>query len=319
MGEIKVITFDVGGTLAGGKLDGKRYQSLASDYLGGLGLGVTLDDYKVATSRALEALRRKRERNLEMRFADFCSIILKNLNITPTQELLEGVRSLYFDCFQQTSRAGVKGVLRELSGEYELGVISNSMSLVPQKFLDEAGLAKYFRVIVISGEVGYRKPHPKILEQALAGFGVGPSEAVHVGNLLEEDVLGAKNVGMYSVLVSSKGLGEEEEVEPDLVVGSIREVPQAIFNLSSPELREIKELLGDRCELCFARGVNLFKIDPEGGDDPENYMLLCPSCRRQTLRKQRLPRVRKRGKYRAVYRRAWAKVHMPRGFSKGLR
>lgn len=312
MSEIKVVTFDVGGTLAKGKLNRKLYQSDVVDYLRSMGFGVTLGEYRAATGRALDELQRRRERHLEMKFEDFCSVILKNLNIMPSRGVLEGIRALYFECFRQASRAGVRKALRELSDEYELGIISNSMSLVPRKFLDEMGLTKYFKVVVISGEVGYRKPHPKIFERALAEFGVKPAEAVHVGNLPGEDVRGAKNAGMYSVLISSRGLGEEEEVEPDLVIGSIREVPQAVLNLSSPKLRGIKELLGDRCELCFTRGVNIFKIDPRGADDPENYMLLCPSCRKQTLRKPRPPRIRKRGKYRAVYRKAWVRAHRPR-------
>lgn len=306
MSEIKAVTFDVGGTLAKGNLDRRLYESRATDYLRRSGFDRTLEDYRVAVRGALEELGRVRQDHLELKFEEFCSIILRNLSVAPSKELIDGIRSIYFECFPQTERAGSRRVLDGLSKEHDLAVVSNSMSLLPKRFLEENGLAEYFKLFVISCEVGYRKPHPRIFESALEGLGVEPGEAVHVGNLLDEDVAGAKGAGMYSVLISPRGLGEAE-VKPDLVVWSIGEVPSAIANLSSPDLRKIKELLGDRCWTCSSEGVNLFRLDPEGGNDIDNFVVLCPKCRREELRKW-VPRPRKRGKYRAVYRRAWSKL-----------
>jgi len=310
VGEIKVVTFDVGGTLAKGGFKKKLYRSKVTSYLQRQGFDVTSDDYWRATGKALEELNRRREDQLEMGFEDFCSTIIRNLGITPSEELLGGIRSLYFKCFPQIERRGVRKVLVRLSGAYELGVISNSMSLLPKRFLEESELARYFKAIVISGEVGYRKPHPEIFKRTLEKFEASPEEVVHVGNSLEEDVVGAKGVGMYSVLVSPQVI-EEAQVGPDLAVPSIGEVPGAIESLAFPRLREFKELLGNRCGFCSARGVNLYKIDPKGGEDIDNYVLLCSSCRRETLKK-RIPRPRKHGKYRAIYRRAWLELHKPK-------
>ena len=311
MSEIKAVTFDVGGTLAKGGLDRRLYGLKMTGYLRSLGFDTTISDYRTAVGKALDELNKLRRELLEMRFEDFCLITLQNLNVTSNEEILGKMRSLYFECFPQTRLAGSKEVLSKLSGEYELGVISNSMSLASRRFLEDRGLAKYFKAFAVSGEVGYRKPHPRIFEFALEELGVKPEEAVHVGDLLEEDIAGAKGVGMYSVLVSPKGLGEAE-VKPDLVVGSIREVPSAVASISSPELREIKGLLGDRCWICSSESVGLFKLDPEGGDEVDNFVLLCPKCRGETLRERPL-RPRKRGKYRAVYRHAWAKLRTGSG------
>jgi len=311
MCEIKAVTFDVGGTLAEGRLKERMYQSLAVEHLGRLGFEVTLTDYRRATGKALEELSRVRAEGLEMRFGDFCSTILQNLRIAHDEKLLEVMRSLYLKCFPQRERAGARKVLAGLSPKYLLGAISNSMSLAPRRFLEESGMAREFKSIVIPGEIGYRKPHPRIFERALEELGVRPSEAIHVGNSIEEDIVGASSVGMYSILVSPQGLGEDVAAMPNLVVGSIAEVTKAIESLSSPELMAIKESLGDSCECCQSNGVNLFKIDPLGSDEVDNYVLLCPRCREEVMRGE-FPRPRKRGKYRAIYRKSWLRIHRPK-------
>jgi len=307
MTEIKAVTFDVGGTLANGGLDEKLYLSKVTGYLRKQGFDVSLEECSRATAKGLEELSLRRKDNLEMNFEEFCSKVLQDLGITPTEELLEHILSLYFDCFKQTERRGVRRVLVELSESYELGVISNSMSLAPRRFLEQYGLDGYFKVILVSGEGGYRKPHPEIFKRALEKLGANPKEVVHVGNSLEEDVKGAKGVGMYSVLITPEAI-EEADIEPDLAVPSIKEVPTAIEDLG--RLQEFKELLGERCAICSARGVCFYKVEPEGGEEIDNFLPLCPGCRKETLR-GRLPRPRKHGKYRAIYRRAWLELHKP--------
>jgi len=53
--------------------------------------------------------------------------------------------------------------------------------------------------------VGYTKPHPEIFRIALREVGVEASEAVHVGDLYEADVMGARNAGMKGILVDRDG------------------------------------------------------------------------------------------------------------------
>jgi len=310
MDEIKAVTFDVGGTLATGHLKERTYRLEIVNFLRSNGFNVTAADCRRSWEKALKRLSEVRNKHLEMKFEEFCAISLRNLNIAPRSELLEGLRSLYFKCFPQTVVPGAREVLSKLSSKFKLGVISNSMSLLPKHFLEANGLDKYFQTVVVSGDIGRRKPHPDIFRVALEKLEVSPGETVHVGNLLEEDAVGAKVAGMYAVLISPKGI-DAEGVKPDIVVGSISEVPQAIENLSSPNLREIMELLGDRCMICSSEGVNLYEISRESEDEVQNYVVLCPECHKEISREKPSPRQRrgKKGKYRATYRRAWSKLH----------
>jgi putative hydrolase of the HAD superfamily len=60
--------------------------------------------------------------------------------------------------------------------------------------------------VLTSAEVGARKPAPAMFEQALALTGATASQAIHVGDSLEEDVAGARAAGIEPVLVRRDGL-----------------------------------------------------------------------------------------------------------------
>ncbi|MEA2477194.1 MAG: putative hydrolase of the superfamily, partial [Actinomycetota bacterium] len=47
-------------------------------------------------------------------------------------------------------------------------------------------------------EVGVPKPGNEIFAKALAGLGVRPPEAIHVGDLKRTDIAGAHDIGMHA-------------------------------------------------------------------------------------------------------------------------
>ncbi len=89
-------------------------------------------------------------------------------------------------------------------GEYKLGLVSNAPPDTP-RVVEKLGLSRYLDTVVISGVVGYSKPHPEIFRIALREAGVSPGEAVHVGDLYESDVVGARNAGVEGILVDRDG------------------------------------------------------------------------------------------------------------------
>jgi HAD superfamily hydrolase (TIGR01549 family) len=93
---------------------------------------------------------------------------------------------------------------------YSLGLISNAPADTV-RVVDALGLSKYLDPVVISGVVGYTKPHPEIFRIALRGAGVNAGEAVHVGDLYEADVVGARNAGIKGVLIDRDGSRPEAD------------------------------------------------------------------------------------------------------------
>ena len=108
----------------------------------------------------------------------------------------------------------VLAVLDELrAGPLKLGIVSNTA--LPEWLLapefERQGLAERVDTIVLSSEVGKRKPHPAIFERAVAEIGVAPERALFVGDRRYQDVLGAKRAGMRTVLAR----WYRDDVNPD--------------------------------------------------------------------------------------------------------
>jgi putative hydrolase of the HAD superfamily len=65
--------------------------------------------------------------------------------------------------------------------------------------LEEQGLAERLDTIVFSSDIGFRKPRPEIFERALGELGVEPDRVLFVGDRLDADVRGARDLGMKTV------------------------------------------------------------------------------------------------------------------------
>lgn len=66
-------------------------------------------------------------------------------------------------------------------------------------------LAPLLDGIITSAVAGVRKPSPAIFEQALGLVSANPSESIHVGDSLAEDVAGARGAGIEPVLIRRDG------------------------------------------------------------------------------------------------------------------
>ncbi len=94
-----------------------------------------------------------------------------------------------------------EAVLRELSGRYRLGIVSNGASATQWGKLHTSGLAGYFETVVISGDVGIEKPDPEIFRIALAKMRLSADEAVFIGDHPLCDGIGALDAGMRVVWI----------------------------------------------------------------------------------------------------------------------
>jgi putative hydrolase of the HAD superfamily len=123
----------------------------------------------------------------------------------------------------------------------KLGLVTNA-HFIPALMREDfarLGLAQHMDAIVISSELGLRKPHPAIFQRVLAELEVEPEEAMFVGDKIREDVVGPKELGMRAVLTHQFRQEEFEgsAAEPDLVIGSLAElVPylDGLLNEDSP-------------------------------------------------------------------------------------
>jgi putative hydrolase of the HAD superfamily len=118
----------------------------------------------------------------------------------------------------------------------KLALVSNTASpqWLLQPILDEQGLLERVDAVVLSSEVGKRKPHPAIFERALAELQVDPSDALFVGDRLDADVLGASRVGMKTVqAVWFRADEGPAGVEPDYQAFTLMDVLNVVDRLGA--------------------------------------------------------------------------------------
>ena len=101
-----------------------------------------------------------------------------------------------------TTYPGVAELLGSLHGRYRIGLLSNFTDPRPvRRVLERDGLAAYFDAVVISAELGRRKPVPAIFEHALGRLGATAERTLFVGDDPNDDIEGAKAVGMRTAWV----------------------------------------------------------------------------------------------------------------------
>ncbi|MGE7837715.1 HAD family hydrolase [Viridibacillus arvi] len=93
-----------------------------------------------------------------------------------------------------------KEVLVELKRQgYLLGMITNGKVGFQRANISGLGIENLFDVIVVSEEVGMKKPDKNIFEYALAKLQMSPNDAVFIGDNPTNDVEAARDVGMIGI------------------------------------------------------------------------------------------------------------------------
>ncbi len=119
-------------------------------------------------------------------------------------------------------------LLEQLRSEYRLGLVTNGPADLQREKLRRSGLEGRFGSVVISREVGMMKPEPRIFRIALEQLGVGPSDAVMVGDSIWHDVAGAHAAGIQSVWVNYDSRSGPDGEAPDATIHSLSELPAAL-------------------------------------------------------------------------------------------
>jgi putative hydrolase of the HAD superfamily len=122
---------------------------------------------------------------------------------------------------------GAREILVHAKGKgYKIGLICNTGTTPGRTIrvlLERLGMMDFFDVTTFSNELGIRKPDPRVFLRTLRQLNSKPESSMHVGDLIDVDVLGAKNVGMISVHYNP-GLIPSQDVGPDLAITGLREL-----------------------------------------------------------------------------------------------
>jgi putative hydrolase of the HAD superfamily len=118
---------------------------------------------------------------------------------------------------------GVSGVLDALRARgLRLVVVSNANGKLRHLF-DRVGLARHVDLILDSHEEGVEKPDPRLFTTALTRSGATAPTTIHVGDLYQVDVVGARAAGIRGVLLDEGGLYQDADCPRVRSLSELRE------------------------------------------------------------------------------------------------
>ena len=162
---------------------------------------------------------------------------------TDDPELPELLTRVHMGGFRQAASpvAHHADVLGALRGRVRIGLCSNfSHAPTARAVLADAGLLDHFDAIVISEEIGLRKPRREIFQSTLAQLGVEPAEALHVGDNLSADVSGAAALGIRTAWITRRvrdpkaALRAHRGPAPDWIVRDLSELTALLPEAGAP-------------------------------------------------------------------------------------
>ena len=87
-------------------------------------------------------------------------------------------------------------------------ILTNGRSDLQRAVIDALGFSDYLDAVVISEEVGVRKPQREIFELALDALGVKATDAVMIGDSIKSDVEGALSAGLHAIAFACSSVPE---------------------------------------------------------------------------------------------------------------
>lgn len=196
--DVKGILIDFGNTLAYLDEDGdRRYREGIVTVLKSHGYKKSLDDLSLIIDNAYGKSSKGEVKGIN----EFWGLLLRDLGISENQEIIKDLTelrerhlgticSLYDD---------VIPVLKALKRKYKLALVSNC-PVGLSDILTCLGLPQFFECVILSYEVGVRKPDRHIYLEALERLRLKPDECVFVSDEIC-DLEGAKEIGLKTILV----------------------------------------------------------------------------------------------------------------------
>lgn len=243
---IDAVLFDFGNTLVSIELDWEKIipQNIESlvGYLQTRGIPAEPETFGrkfVANKNAWN--QKGREEMHEYRVVDILAKTLEEFGYPAlTPEELEKAATAYFNPEEMLYPVveGCHETLQELQNRgLKLAIVSNASSgKLIRDAMAHRGLEKYFQVVIVSADVGYRKPHPAIFKLALQELGVKPEKTVMIGDVPAYDVEGPQALGMKSILAayieSREGKRFPSAKVPDGIANHFTEIPSLLEKMN---------------------------------------------------------------------------------------
>ncbi|XP_074654052.1 haloacid dehalogenase-like hydrolase domain-containing protein 3 [Tubulanus polymorphus] len=241
MNHLKLITFDVTNTILKFRDVGRIYSNAARLF----GIQVSADAVR-SSFRDVWLTQEKLYPNFgvgrgmtpKQWWRDVVSAcLLKNASVDIDEQKMKDIADYLYQRYMDEccwdllpySRETLDNLRRNYK-HLRFGVISNFDERLFDIF-ETMDLMRYFDFVIISTQANCYKPDPEIFRMALSKVGVAAHEALHIGDHIVKDYLGALNVGMNAFLLTQRDLSGDNRVNTKHVLKDIRNIEQNISAL----------------------------------------------------------------------------------------
>jgi len=168
-------------------------------------INVKIDDfsssYKPINQKYWKLFREDKVSKEKLRYARLRETF-EALDYTIDDDLIDVLSEKYIENLSQFNKlfTGTIDILEYLKPKYSMHIITNGFDEVQHKKLENSSILTYFKHIISSEKVGVKKPNPKIFHYALEIANARSKESIMIGDNFEADILGARSVGMHTIL-----------------------------------------------------------------------------------------------------------------------
>lgn len=225
----KVLLLDYWSTIALNKFSKEtlsRGDKIAYDFVKRKGYSVTYEEFCRRREQGYFAYINTYDKDIELTpEAVFKEFMFKGLGFSE-EELGEIARIYHLYDHDVEFRIGCDNVLHKVKDRgFKIGIVSNAWLRYCPDELKAANLSNYFDTIIMSCDVGFRKPNKIIFETAARNLGVALADCIFVGDNHITDIDGSCRAGVaYAIGIEPFSNFSETLIKPVAIVKSMEDI-----------------------------------------------------------------------------------------------
>lgn len=190
-------------------------------------------ELKLKDKKAEESARYGHEAYPEIQIEDVFELLYKEKDVEPTKDLIKYTCQMFRISSIEWLKVypGAIELLTKLRKQGKVYLLSNAQRQFTEYELIFLGIAPLFDGILISSDKGTGKPDASFFNRLKDEYGVDFSKSIMIGNDSENDIAGAKAVGMDTFYLRSNISPEDDPI------------PDATYILEEIDLLEVANIL----------------------------------------------------------------------------